>query len=110
MGGTKCIDYSSRPLTVGFLHWAGLDFGDQLSLNNHLRTALYEHDKRERNQCLILHLPAAYECFPNGVPGDLLLHRGYKPLLSKSGKLSTSKRLDSVKMFPYRIPAVTSNC
>ena len=65
---TQCIDYSSQPLSVGFLHWIGVDFGDQLSLNNHLRNALPEPDKKERNQCVAIHLAAAYEWYLQGCP------------------------------------------
>ena len=53
---------------MGPLHWVGLDFGDQLSLNDHLRTALPEPDKRERNQCVFLHLAASYEWYLQGRP------------------------------------------
>ena len=57
------INYSPQPLTVGILHSIGIDFGDQLTLNNHLRTSLSEPRKLERNQFVILHLADAYELF-----------------------------------------------
>ena len=65
---TRRIDYSPLPLTVGFLRWIGIDSGDQLSLENRLRTALSEPDKRVRNQCVVLHLASAYDWFPQWCP------------------------------------------
>ena len=65
---TRRIDYASQPIAVGSLHWVGIDFGDQLSLNDHLRTALFEPYKRERNQCLVLRLAAEYERYLQGCP------------------------------------------
>ena len=66
---TQCIDYASQPLTVGSAHRVGLDFGDQLSMNDHQRTALSDPEKkRERSQCAILHLAAAYYWYIQGRP------------------------------------------
>ena len=37
---TQRADYSSQYIGVGHLHWAGIDFGGQFPINDHLRTPL----------------------------------------------------------------------
>ena len=65
---THRIDYTSRPAEVGSILWAGVDFGDKLSMADHLLKALPEPDKRVRNQCVAMHSTAAYEWLPQGCP------------------------------------------
>ena len=55
-------------ISVGDLHWMSIDFGENLPLGGKLRTALSEADKVERNQCVVLHMAAAYEWVPQGRP------------------------------------------
>ena len=62
------IDYSPHPVSVGGLEWLSIDFGENLPLGDKLRKALSEGEKTERNQCVVLHLAAAYEWVRQGCP------------------------------------------
>ena len=46
------IDYSAQELTIGDLAFLCIDMGYELPLSTHLRSALSEPDKLERNQCV----------------------------------------------------------
>ena len=67
-GPIVCVDYSSQSLSIGNLFWTGIDFGETSHLGNKPRAALSEPGKSERNQCVILHLAAAYEWVLQGCP------------------------------------------
>ena len=63
-----CVDYSPHPVTVGELSWASVDFGENSPLWDKMRQALPDGEKTERNQCVALHLAAAYEWVLQGRP------------------------------------------
>ena len=62
------IGYSSQSLTIGSLHWAIIHFGEDRHLGGKLRIALEEAESVERNQCVIIHLAAAYGWVLQGRP------------------------------------------
>ena len=67
---TPRVDYASQTWSLGPLRWAGIDFGEQITLGRKLRAALSVPGKYVRNQCFVLHLEAAYAWFLQGAPAD----------------------------------------
>ena len=71
--------FSSQSVSIGNFFWAGIDFGEVTQLGEKIRKASSEHEKTERNRCVILHLAVAYEWALQGAPGGRQLYPVCKP-------------------------------
>ena len=60
-GPIVCVDYSSQSVSIGTLFRTGVDFGEISRLWGKHARPLSEQERKERNQCVILHRVAAYE-------------------------------------------------
>lgn len=60
------IDYTAQELPIGNFQFLCVDMGFEPPLGVHLRTALGEPDKIERNQCVCAHLALGMEWVSQG--------------------------------------------
>ena len=61
-------DYTAQELPIGQLHFLRIDMGFEIPLGVHLRTALGEPGKIEKNQCVCVHLALGLEWASQGFP------------------------------------------
>ena len=62
------IDYTAQELCIGNLYLLRIDMGYEIPLGVHLRTALGEPDKLEKNQCVCVHMALGIEWITQGRP------------------------------------------
>ena len=65
-GRYPCIDYVAQELPIGNIHFSRVDMGYEIPLSLHLRTALGEPGKVEKNQCACVPLALGMEWMAQG--------------------------------------------
>ena len=62
----NCADYVIQNVSIGALHFAAVDMGEDVALSFKMQQALGSESKKEFNQCVIKHLSLALEWWNNG--------------------------------------------